>query len=100
RVSGTRSASSVAGVPPHRRPDQSGLLAETSAVHRADGLQPPVKLLSWRIQYPPWAWGADMRRRDFIKVIGSTVAWPLAARGQAPNTGPQKHPTICCYVSG
>jgi putative tryptophan/tyrosine transport system substrate-binding protein len=23
-----------------------------------------------------------MRRRDFIKVIGSTVAWPLAARGQ------------------
>jgi putative ABC transport system substrate-binding protein len=23
-----------------------------------------------------------MRRRDFIKVIGSTVAWPLAARAQ------------------
>ncbi|HEY2183899.1 MAG TPA: hypothetical protein VGH39_02795 [Xanthobacteraceae bacterium] len=23
-----------------------------------------------------------MRRRDFIKVIGGTVAWPLAARAQ------------------
>src|SRR5262249_55290141 len=51
-------------------------------------------LLSQRIQYPPWAWGADMRRRDFIKVIGSTVAWPLAARAQAPGRGQQKVPTI------
>jgi putative ABC transport system substrate-binding protein len=63
-------------------------------VHRANGFQPPVKLLSQRIQYPPWAWGADMRRRDFIKVIGSTVAWPLAARAQAPGRGQQKVPTI------
>src|SRR6516225_9441259 len=54
----------------------------------------PVKLLSQRIQYPPCAWGADMRRRDFIKVIGSTVAWPLAARAQAPGRGQQKVPTI------
>src|SRR5215831_12299470 len=89
-----RSASSVAAVSLHRWPDQSGLLAETSAVHRADGFAPPVKLLSWRIQSPPWAWGADMRRRDFIKVIGSTVAWPLAARAQAPARGQQKVPTI------
>src|SRR5262245_43314394 len=35
-----------------------------------------------------------MRRRDFIKVIGSTVAWPLAARAQAPARGQQKVPTI------
>jgi putative tryptophan/tyrosine transport system substrate-binding protein len=26
-----------------------------------------------------------MRRRDFIKVIGSTVAWPFAARAQQPS---------------
>ena len=25
-----------------------------------------------------------MRRRDFIKVIGGTVAWPLTARAQQP----------------
>jgi putative ABC transport system substrate-binding protein len=42
----------------------------------------------------PWAWGADMRRRDFIKVIGSTVAWPLAARAQGPARGQQKVPTV------
>jgi putative ABC transport system substrate-binding protein len=28
--------------------------------------------------------GKGMRRRDFIKVIGSTVAWPLVARAQQP----------------
>ena len=36
-----------------------------------------------------------MRRRDFIKVIGSTVTWPLAAHAQVPARGQQKKiPTI------
>jgi len=29
--------------------------------------------------------GATMRRRDFIKIIGSTAAWPLVAHAQQPD---------------
>jgi hypothetical protein len=28
-----------------------------------------------------------MRRRDFIKVTGSAIAWPLGARAAADNAG-------------
>ena len=38
-------------------------------------------LIESRIKLGPEA-GEGMRRRDFIKVIGGTVAWPLAARAQ------------------
>src|SRR5262245_53466602 len=71
------------------------VVREQSALHRTNGFQPPVKLLSQRIQCLSWAWAADMRRRDFIKVIGSTVTWPLAAHAQVPARVQQKKiPTI------
>ena len=28
--------------------------------------------------------GSDMRRRDFLGVLGGSVAWPLTARAQKP----------------
>src|SRR5262249_38012771 len=37
-----------------------------------------------RIWPGPEGSGEGMRRRDFIKVVGGTVAWPVTARGQQP----------------
>jgi hypothetical protein len=37
--------------------------------------------------------GEGMRRRDFIKMIGSTVGWPLAACAQTGIVEPQNAKT-------
>src|SRR5215470_10286375 len=48
-----------------------------SAIRRRATVHRPV--LTW--------FGAAMRRREFISLVGGAVVWPLAARGQQPTMG-------------
>ena len=52
--------------------------------HRRAPLAAFFRVLVQILLFGVWAWGRQMRRRDFVTIVGSAVTWPLMVRAQQP----------------
>ena len=56
----------------------------TQSGHCAPHCRPLSEYWYRLLRFRVWASGVTMRRRDFVKIVGSAVTWPLMVRAQQP----------------